>query len=233
MTLKEKLLEQKEKKKTHPVAGLAAFAILAVGAYYAQMAWVNNSVSSDFESQYEIAKQGGDKVQICVQAQMVAQAYLQAKDQTNFNKWKAIQSSDCAAAGMPTDMTAMGVADAQAAALAGAGATQTSAPVQTNAQIENPSSQAVQENSGPISPSFDCAKASNQQERMVCNDPELAALDNKLHQAFQAARSSSSNRALVLEEQRAWVKNAFRSCSDKQCLVDAYSSRLWELGVEN
>jgi hypothetical protein len=68
-----------------------------------EMAKIHNQVADDAVQQYEIAKRGGDKMQTCVQAGFVSAAYLQAKDEPNYNKWKATEKADCKAAGMPQD----------------------------------------------------------------------------------------------------------------------------------
>jgi hypothetical protein len=56
----------------------------------AQMQHVENKVAEDAVKQYEIALRQGDKMQIYVQAEFVAQCYLGAKDEINYNKWKEI-----------------------------------------------------------------------------------------------------------------------------------------------
>ena len=61
---------------------------------------IENQVAEDSVKEYNIAKSQGDAIQICVQAGMVAAAYLQANDRVNYNKWKAIEKSDCRVAGM-------------------------------------------------------------------------------------------------------------------------------------
>jgi hypothetical protein len=65
-----------------------------------EMQKIENQVAADAVAQYEIAKKGGDKMQTYVQAGLVAAAYLQAKDQVNYDKWKAIEKQDAKAAGM-------------------------------------------------------------------------------------------------------------------------------------
>lgn len=65
------------------------------------MQGVTNQVANDMVEQYNIAKQQGDKIQTCVQAGIVSAAYLQAKDQPNYNQWKATQKQDCRKAGVP------------------------------------------------------------------------------------------------------------------------------------
>ncbi|WP_156424749.1 lysozyme inhibitor LprI family protein [Novosphingobium fuchskuhlense] len=83
---------------------------------------------------------------------------------------------------------------------------------------------------GPItSPSFDCSKASTPQERLVCGDDELARLDVAMMQAFRMARDSAPDRQVVIDGQRVWLRNSFRTCSDKACLTSAYRSRIAQL----
>jgi hypothetical protein len=62
---------------------------------------ITRKVALDAVAQYEIAKRGPDKIQTCVSAGMVAAAYLQAKDEANYNAWKTKERDDCAAAGVP------------------------------------------------------------------------------------------------------------------------------------
>jgi ribosomal protein L40E len=66
-----------------------------------EMQKIENQVADDAVAQYNIAKKQGDKIQICVQAGFVSAAYLQAKDDANYNQWKTTQKQDCKAAGMP------------------------------------------------------------------------------------------------------------------------------------
>ncbi len=62
---------------------------------------VYEKVLIDAVDQYNIAKRQGDPVQVCVQAGMVAAAYLQEKNESSYQSWKTIEKSDCAHAGMP------------------------------------------------------------------------------------------------------------------------------------
>lgn len=80
-----------------------ALAITLTGcdqAVEAQMDSTYDKVSSDMVAQYDIAKKQGDPMQTCVQAGMVSAAYLQAKDEAKYNEWKAIEKTDCKAAGI-------------------------------------------------------------------------------------------------------------------------------------
>ncbi len=89
---------------------------------------------------------------------------------------------------------------------------------------------AVASDEGPFAPSFDCSRAINGQERMVCDDRELAGLDVALHQAYIVQRGQSNDPNPILESQRKWIRYSFRACSDKACLVQAYNQRIAELG---
>lgn len=66
-----------------------------------EMSKIEDQVAADSVNQYNIAKRQGDTMQICVQAGLVSAAYLQAKDEANYQHWKKIEDSDCRAAGVP------------------------------------------------------------------------------------------------------------------------------------
>ncbi len=85
------------------IVTVLALAITLTGcdqAVEAQMDSTYDKVSSDMVAQYDIAKKQGDPIQTCVQAGMVSAAYLQAKDEAKYNEWKAIEKTDCKAAGI-------------------------------------------------------------------------------------------------------------------------------------
>ncbi len=67
-----------------------------------QMKSITDKVARDAVDQYNIARNGGDKGDICLHAGMVAAAYLQAKDEANYLLWKTKRRNDCDAAGMPS-----------------------------------------------------------------------------------------------------------------------------------
>lgn len=62
---------------------------------------VSDQVAKDAVQQYEMAQRSGDKIQICVHAGMVSAAYMQAKDEVNYQNWLRTEKRDCAAAGVP------------------------------------------------------------------------------------------------------------------------------------
>lgn len=61
---------------------------------------IKNQVAADAEAQYNIAKQSGSAMDAYVQAGIVSAAYLQAKDQANYSKWKAIEKQEAERAGI-------------------------------------------------------------------------------------------------------------------------------------
>ena len=56
-------------------------------------------------------------------------------------------------------------------------------------------------------PSFDCTRASTVVEQAICNDPQLAALDGQLSEAYTAARGElvGAQRTALRDAQRAWL----------------------------
>jgi uncharacterized protein len=57
-------------------------------------------------------------------------------------------------------------------------------------------------------PTFNCAKAQGEVEKLICSDPALAALDRKLDSVYKAASAEASGKLAtqLREEQRGWVK---------------------------
>lgn len=66
----------------------------------AQMQKIKDKVADDAVKQYNIASAGGTTIDRCVQAGMVAAAYLQAQNQESYNRWKTTEATDCKAAGL-------------------------------------------------------------------------------------------------------------------------------------
>jgi hypothetical protein len=50
---------------------------------------------ADAVTRYESARQQGDVRQACAQARLVSQAYQQADDEANYQKWQDIEASNC------------------------------------------------------------------------------------------------------------------------------------------
>lgn len=117
-------------------------------------------------------------------------------------------------------------------------------PTQTSPQISSPTPPAespttttlqeatpVQTPSDNISfaPSFDCLKANNGAERLICSDRDLSKLDVALNQEYIKSRDASSNKLKLRAEQLEWIKTKRNSCSDKACMVETYRERISQL----
>ena len=93
-------------KKVLPVFFLTGLLTSMVGCDQAaqqEMDHISNQVAEDQIKQYEILKRSGSKMEIAMQASIIAQCYLGAKDEENFKKWKAIAKVDGKRAGMPAE----------------------------------------------------------------------------------------------------------------------------------
>lgn len=57
-------------------------------------------------------------------------------------------------------------------------------------------------------PTFNCAKAGGEVEKLICSDASLATLDRKLDQVYKAASAKAKGKLAtrVREDQRGWVK---------------------------
>jgi uncharacterized protein YecT (DUF1311 family) len=72
-------------------------------------------------------------------------------------------------------------------------------------------------------PSFDCSKASNGAEKLICSNRELSKADVELSISYKLALSKG-NSATVKESQRKWMKQR-NACSDVECLMSFYRQR--------
>lgn len=73
--------------------------------------------------------------------------------------------------------------------------------------------------------SFDCAKASAPTEKMICQNPKISKLDDRLSEVYKEVRKADAS---VVEEQKSWLKDA-RACKDEKCLENTYGIRVEEL----
>ncbi|MEI7613563.1 MAG: lysozyme inhibitor LprI family protein [Betaproteobacteria bacterium] len=82
------------------------------------------------------------------------------------------------------------------------------------------------ESSGP---SFDCDRASNQIEEMICSDDELSTLDAQLSKKYLSLRATGPNPENLRTHQRAWALIIRNACDDSDCLRRAYKDRIRSL----
>lgn len=78
-------------------------------------------------------------------------------------------------------------------------------------------------------PSFDCAKAGNDVERMICATPAVASLDKRLADTYKEYLKMSEDKGATKKEQAAWIKKTRNACKTADCLATAYQARIDDL----
>ncbi|MGA6150780.1 MULTISPECIES: MliC family protein [unclassified Stenotrophomonas] len=104
------------------------------------------------------------------------------------------------------------------------------APAARTAPVALP---AAPSDTATATPSFDCAKATSDAEKWVCTDEGLAALDRQLAARYKRAQTAPDE-VDIAAEQRGWIKGrdaCTRAVDPRQCLREAYQTRLVELTV--
>lgn len=77
-------------------------------------------------------------------------------------------------------------------------------------------------------PSSDCSKASTSVEKSICNEPYLGKLDGALVDNFKLMKSAKIGDGALADlnaTQILWLEMR-NSCTDSQCLVEAYKARI-------
>jgi uncharacterized protein YecT (DUF1311 family) len=82
----------------------------------------------------------------------------------------------------------------------------------------------------PTSPSFNCAKAATQIEKIICADTDLIEADKLLSDDFRKLNSTlkDGQKEKLLTEQKAWLKQR-NECNTSSCLLWLYSNKINEL----
>ncbi|MFI8719482.1 MliC family protein [Stenotrophomonas sp. NPDC077464] len=96
------------------------------------------------------------------------------------------------------------------------------------APVASPAAPAAGAKEGP---SFDCAKAASDAEKMVCGDTRLSALDRELAGLYRAAQTGPGELD-VAAEQRGWIKGrdaCWQAVDANRCLLESYQTRIVEL----
>ena len=84
-------------------------------------------------------------------------------------------------------------------------------------------------------PAFKCDKVeTGSMEALICQDADLAALDQQLASVYEAASKKAVNEhpATLKAEQRGWIKgrdDCWKSQDQKLCVSDSYHQRIVEL----
>jgi uncharacterized protein len=102
--------------------------------------------------------------------------------------------------------------------------------------VESAAPAAVPPPTGPVTPSFDCAKAESEAETMVCADYGLAALDNRLAEVYAAELAKPDAVKDLAARQRSWVKGrdeCWKADDKKLCVEEEYRTRIAELQINS
>ena len=93
-----------------------------------------------------------------------------------------------------------------------------------------------QPDSAHIRPSFDCARATNKVEQMVCSSQELAILDLSVANAYRDAMArvdTDYDRRQLKDAQLFWLQEVRGKCQDAACVKAAYEVRERQLRESN
>ena len=82
---------------------------------------------------------------------------------------------------------------------------------------------------GCYAASFDCNKAVGPIEEAICEDQQLADLDEILNRTYKVVMKISPNTSALKAEQRRWLTKIRNRCKKPDCLTVAYETRIAEL----
>lgn len=83
-----------------------------------------------------------------------------------------------------------------------------------------------------VSPSFDCSRASNRVERLICNTQDLAILDLSMANAYRdllVELTTKNQKSELKKLQNHWLRNVRDQCLDVACLRGVYDDRITQL----
>ena len=85
----------------------------------------------------------------------------------------------------------------------------------------------------PTKPSYDCKAHYADAEVAVCNNPELAILDNELDRVYTRAakKVNSTQKQALVSDQRHWLELRNACLTDVRCLANQYRTRISSFGV--
>lgn len=85
--------------------------------------------------------------------------------------------------------------------------------------------------------SFDCAKAASDIERMICADPELAALDKRMADTYETELNRPDTvKPAMAATQLGWKKGrdeCWQGEGNRRCVLESYWTRLAELQMDS
>jgi len=79
--------------------------------------------------------------------------------------------------------------------------------------------------------SFNCNTADRPDEVLICQSPDLCALDKRMSSQYFEMRNSlyGRRRGELERDQRAWLQSRMRCGRDRDCIEDSYRTRIREL----
>jgi uncharacterized protein len=89
---------------------------------------------------------------------------------------------------------------------------------------------------GPVTPSFDCAKSESDAEQLVCHDHALAGLDNRLAEVYAAELAKPGASKDLQPHQKGWVKerdDCWKADDKRLCVEQAYRTRIAYLQINS
>jgi len=80
--------------------------------------------------------------------------------------------------------------------------------------------------------SFHCGKKVSSSEKLVCNDPELSSLDDKLAISYKRAKDVTPDTAAFEDDRVKQWQWRQHNCKDKICVINWYNRRISELDAD-
>ena len=96
----------------------------------------------------------------------------------------------------------------------------------------------AQQNTPASGPTFNCAKATGEVEKLICSDAALTALDRKMAGVYASAMKKFPADVAKKEKtlQRGWVKgrnDCWKAADKKACVTESYQTRMVELQIRS
>ena len=81
--------------------------------------------------------------------------------------------------------------------------------------------------------SYECGKAIEEVEKLVCSYPSISKLDDELNKLYQKvlSKAEETQKQRLITEQKHWLKHTRNPCKGETCLKLAYWSRQAELAT--
>jgi TPR repeat protein/uncharacterized protein len=77
--------------------------------------------------------------------------------------------------------------------------------------------------------SFACSEARSVVDRLICDDPVLSKLDDKLAFEYNTAKKNTQDFQSLLNAQRAWIQKRNSCGNNPSCIANAYNERISQL----